>query len=655
MRYSAFISYNHRDQQHARWLHNAIESYRIPKYLHGRDGALGPIGARVGKVFRDRDELAASADLADVVQAALADSETLIVICSPGGAQSKWVNAEIREFTRLGRRDRILCLIVGGEPNAADPAQESLPPALFDDGGHEPLAADIRAGQDSKADARLKLIASILGVGFDELRQREQARRVRQLTAIAAGATTGLVITAALAVTAYLARNEAVRQRDIARERSITAERTVEFVKGMFTVADPSESPGLTVTAREIVDRGVRDYAVALRNEPVVKAEIGLTLSEVYGALGLYQQSDHLVKATQSLPASAHTVRARQAMLLGESQFRLSSYDAALASFTRAVGMARTDPNARETILARALAGLGQTYSAQDRFDDATRALNEAIAIDTARGPAGSRDLARDLEALALNDYYAGDIATAKPLLERANSLRLAKEGANSPSVSDNFGTLAAIAYGEGRSAEAERNFAARLKIDEVVLGRNHPSVATTRNNLGRLMLERGAYDAASAMLEPAVASAQSEMGAQHDDMAFMLSNLALVRLGQGRLGDAGRLLRDALPVARAHKHRTLGPILTDLASVRCRQGDVASATGLLPEARTMTARDYPDDPWRMAWLESVTAECEWRTGARAAAQQRMAKVLPALKKKWSAQGYFASETARRQAVLGLK
>ena len=59
-----------------------------------------------------------------------------------------------------------------------------------------------------------------------------------------------------LAATAIVSRNEAVRERDLAREKTLTAQRTVEFVKSIFAVADPSESRGATITAREILNRG---------------------------------------------------------------------------------------------------------------------------------------------------------------------------------------------------------------------------------------------------------------------------------------------------------------------------------------------------------------------------------------------------------------
>jgi tetratricopeptide (TPR) repeat protein len=654
LRYSAFISYNHKDEAHARWLHRALETYRLPRHLRDRPGRDGEaVGQRLKPVFRDRDEVTPAADLGQVVRDALEASAALIVICSPHGARSKWVNAEIRQFAALGRRDRIFCIIVDGEPMSADPALECFPAALFDDGAPEPLCADIRPQRDTRDDARLKLVASVLGLGYDELRRRDHARRLRRLTAIAAGASAGVLVTGALAVTAYIARNEAVAQRDIARERSITAERTVAFVKGMFAVSDPSEARGSSVTAREILDRGVASYHEALREEPVARAEIGLTLAEVYASLGLYRESERLVNANTDLPADARTVRARQEMLRAESLFRLGEYEAAEARFGESVAMARADDIARETLLSRTLVGLGQVRSALDDFKGAESALTEAIAIEESRGRAGQRDLAFALEALAQNAFQSGEYDRAVPLLERANNLRLSQEGANSPSVSDNLGTLASIAYMQGRGAEAEALFRSRLAIDEKVLGPEHPDVATTLNNIGRILVERRAFAEAEPLLDRAVKNAMRERGAEHDDMAFMLSNLALARRGLGRTDEAEALLRQAGAVAEARGHRTLAPTWVELASIACGSKRIEEGESLLSRAREQMQADYPDDTWRMAWIDVVNAQCLRDAGDRQQASALLARSAGAVLARWDADTLFGAQVTELQQDLG--
>jgi hypothetical protein len=80
---------------------------------------------------------------------------------------------EVDTFIGLGRKDRILTLLVEGEP------EESFPPQLryIDDGKGslteiEPLAADVRGSGSMRSKLKtetLRLLAPMLGVGFDDL------------------------------------------------------------------------------------------------------------------------------------------------------------------------------------------------------------------------------------------------------------------------------------------------------------------------------------------------------------------------------------------------------------------------------------------------------------------------------------------------------
>ena len=112
-KYSVFISYRHndRDQRWAEWLLNAIEIYRVPKALQH---AGYPV--HLGKVFRDRDELPSDGGLNEQIETALKASRFLIVISSPETPKSKWVSREIEIFEALGRHDKIIPLLVEGEP-----------------------------------------------------------------------------------------------------------------------------------------------------------------------------------------------------------------------------------------------------------------------------------------------------------------------------------------------------------------------------------------------------------------------------------------------------------------------------------------------------------------------------------------------------------
>jgi hypothetical protein len=205
-RYWAFISYSRRDETWGAWLHNQLESYRVPRALIGTAGRDGPVPNGLLPVFRDLEELPASANLGEQITEALGQSASLIVICSPNSAQSRYVNQEILAYKKLGRENRILAMIVDGEPNAADkagidPNLECFAPALKWRAGPdgeltstpmEPIAADTRKQGEGASNAKLKLIAGVLGVSYDGLKRREDTRRLRRLLAATSAIAVGL-------------------------------------------------------------------------------------------------------------------------------------------------------------------------------------------------------------------------------------------------------------------------------------------------------------------------------------------------------------------------------------------------------------------------------------------------------------------------------
>lgn len=229
-KYRAFISYSQNDKRWAKKVQRALEHYRVPLGLliEGLDN-----DRKLGRFFRDDDELASSASLSSALEDAIDGSESLIVICSRDAARSRWVNEEIIRFKSRDAPDRIFALIVDGEPNASlvgDTSKECFPPALryqLDDQGRltdipdEPLAPDVR--KESFARIKARLAAGLLSIGFDELWRREERRRKRTMASalvIGAFVVTGFGILAGLWLGADRASRNSQGANYLARSRT---------------------------------------------------------------------------------------------------------------------------------------------------------------------------------------------------------------------------------------------------------------------------------------------------------------------------------------------------------------------------------------------------------------------------------------------------
>lgn len=185
--YEAFISYCHEEKsiQAAEQIQKMIERYKIPKSVQKLSGK-----TKMGKVFRDKEELASSNDMEVHLQEALNHSEYLIVLLSPKVPESPWVNREIELFLQTHDRDHVLTILVDGELNESFP--EYLRKSEKYDNGQmkmvsvESLAADIRGIDKKEQKQKLKteiyrLLAPILGCSYDDLRQRQKEYKTKML------------------------------------------------------------------------------------------------------------------------------------------------------------------------------------------------------------------------------------------------------------------------------------------------------------------------------------------------------------------------------------------------------------------------------------------------------------------------------------------
>ena len=288
-RYRAFFSYARADGKLAAKLHRYLDSYKVPKALQGMAGKRGPVPASLHPIFRDREDLAGGGELGDRLRAALESSEALIVLCTPNSARSHWVDEEVRLFRAKNGNDAIFPVIGDGDPDSDDPEVQCMPPALRET---SVLAADLRdirkeTGHiigDGAAGGRQKLLAGLLGLDLDQLRRREDARRRRQMMAMA-GALALFVALAGVATALGFAANSSAREAE--KQRVIAERQANRAQKGEALARQRAEAEALARSresaARQLADEqrklAEQQRALALANAAEAQRQAGIARS----------------------------------------------------------------------------------------------------------------------------------------------------------------------------------------------------------------------------------------------------------------------------------------------------------------------------------------------------------------------------------------
>ncbi len=309
VKYDAFISYRHceLDQFVATTLHKELEAFRLPKAIAKQLKAKGITKKKIERVFRDRDELPITNNLADPITNALQNSEFLLVICSPRLRESLWCRKEIETFIKMHGREHIFAVLIEGEP--ADSFPEELlyiDKIVVDENGNEhvekvpiePLAADVRGKNKKEIRKKIKeevlrLAAPMFDCSYDDLKQRHRERAIRRIIAIAGSIS---AVFAAFGIVSSVLAYRINEQSIQIKEQSVQIKEQSDRINEQYQEALRTNAKQMAEDAFDLIERGDLDAAKetayqALSGEMPYTAEAEYALSS---ALQVYRNGSQI-------------------------------------------------------------------------------------------------------------------------------------------------------------------------------------------------------------------------------------------------------------------------------------------------------------------------------------------------------------------------
>jgi serine/threonine protein kinase/Tfp pilus assembly protein PilF len=343
----------------------------------------------------------------------------------------------------------------------------------------------------------------------------------------------------------------AIRAERSAREEAETASRVSQFLEDLFSVSDPGEAQGNSITAREILDRGADKIAAELNGQPLIQSRLMVTMGRVYLGLGLYNQARPLLEDALKMRESELGEETIETACSKEELANLLSsegdFEAAKPLFEQALSIREKLLGKDNPLVGKTASNLGNLYRQKREFDKAIPLYQRALEIREKTLGHDNVEVSNSLNGLAIVYEGKGDYKAALPLYQRALSIREKALGPNHPQVATSLNNLATLYWFMGNLDAARPLNARALQIQEKVLGPDHPDLAHTLNTCAIIQTAAGNYSEARKLHERALAIRQKHLRPDHPRIAESYYNLACVTALQGDRKQAIDYLRESI------------------------------------------------------------------------------------------------------------
>jgi tetratricopeptide (TPR) repeat protein len=388
---------------------------------------------------------------------------------------------------------------------------------------------------------------------------------------------------------------EAARLRAETNERKAETEavhsaQVAQFLKDMLRSVEPAAALGQdTKLLRGILDHAGKRVGKDLTNQPLVEAELKLTIGTTYRDIGLADEAEAMTRDALRLSRAtlgetnllvAHCLIAVGSVLkrfgsAAEAERLLRQAveiqraipdpdDAAVADgidyLSRAIRVQKAKLNEAEALAQEVLArriklfgsedmsvgkslnNLGIVLSLQGKSAEAEAAIRRAMVILKKIPVEGNPELCWSYRCLAITLEHAGRLAEAEAAYREGLELTRTVNGEDSRYTDDAFARVAAILRQQDKPAELETLLRDSAERRKKLLGDTHPRLASSLADLTHFLLSREKFTEAELAARESLAIREKKSPDDWDTFQAR-SLVGTCLLGQKKYSEAEPLL----------------------------------------------------------------------------------------------------------------
>jgi serine/threonine protein kinase len=441
----------------------------------------------------------------------------------------------------------------------------------------------------------------------------------RHRVSVAAGAAVVALIIG-FAVAMYFQAQRIAEQRDAAnaqRARADTerlrAEQVSSFLTNLFEVADPENSRGNVISAREILDAGAERLHKELASQPEIQAILLGTVGKVYGSLGLYDKGVEVlanaVAVQQRLYPLDNIELARNYTALGTLEINAHRLEDAERHLQLALGMAQRLSGGESTDVAAILYQLVRLRRDQERSDAAMALAHRALAMYQHIGQPDNPVVSDLWNALGTILSARTQWKEAEEAYRRAIDVDRRARGADHPDIAVNLAALARVLHNQGRMQEARAALEESIRILDRILGPEHPKTLASRDAYSVFLRKAGELPEAERVSRDVLQTETRVRGADTLDAAGYRFGLALTLYEEGKLAETESNQRAACAIYAAKlpaDRQAQGQCGSLLARVLVDTGRAREAEALARKSLAILRKSMAPDDRHLARAQSV-------------------------------------------------